>query len=133
VRVPRQASEVEIRGLEEIRDSWVEITGFGDPAPRYLLATDGREATIERAKAEYVYDRISLEELEERVAAALRGKTITPAAAIRHYAEAHKTHKVMVLPKGVTYTPLAVNGLELTDATWGTVVLPDPSHTERRG
>lgn len=87
-------------------DTWVEITGFGDPAPRYLLATDGREAAIEQAKAEYVYDRISLDELEERVAAALGSNTISPAAYLRHqlreaYGGAHEARRVMVLPKGM--------------------------------
>jgi hypothetical protein len=47
-----------VRQLERIRDEW----------------DDGRESAIEQAKVEYVYDRIGLEELEARVAAALRGR-----------------------------------------------------------
>ena len=68
---------------DDYSDSWVEVTQFGDPAPRFLLARDGVEAAIEQAKAEYVYDRISLDELEARVEAALRHRLIKPAMAIR--------------------------------------------------
>lgn len=89
-------------------DIWVDVQGFGDPAPRYLLATDGREAAIEKAKAEYVYDRIDLDELEERVEAALRGKIIKPAAALK---------AMVVLPKGMEIMHLPP---------------PDPTHREKR-
>ena len=53
------------------RDEWVEVTLMGDPTPRFILAVDGREVEISEARERYVLDRISLDELERRVGAAL--------------------------------------------------------------
>lgn len=53
-------------------DEWVEVTRLGDPVPEFILAVDGREVAIADARDLYVHDRISIEELERRVEAALR-------------------------------------------------------------
>jgi hypothetical protein len=53
------------------RDQWLEITGYGDRVPRFVLAVDGRELEVSEAQAEYVHGRITVEELEARIGAAL--------------------------------------------------------------
>lgn len=53
------------------RDEWVDVTPYGATEPQYVLARDGRAIEIAEAKAAYLYDRIDIDELERRVAAAL--------------------------------------------------------------
>jgi hypothetical protein len=53
------------------RDEWVDVTAVGDPAPRRLLAVDGREIEITEARELYVAGLIDIEEFEERVKRAL--------------------------------------------------------------
>jgi hypothetical protein len=53
------------------RDVWVEITTFGDTQPRLLLAVDGRELEIAELRELYAHDRITIQELEQRIAEAL--------------------------------------------------------------
>jgi hypothetical protein len=53
-------------------DEWVDVTRLGDPVPERVLAVDGREVAIADARDLYVHDRISVDELERRVEAALR-------------------------------------------------------------
>lgn len=62
-------------------DVWVDVSGFD--GPELLLATDGREAAITRARALYVNDRIDIDELERQIEAALGGRLISPAAALK--------------------------------------------------
>ena len=52
-------------------DVWVDTTALGDQTPRRLLAVDGREIEIEKAKTLYVADRLTAAELEQHIEKAL--------------------------------------------------------------
>lgn len=51
-------------------DQWVEVTKLGDSEPVFILAVDGREAAISKARAEYLNNRIDVSEFEDRIQAA---------------------------------------------------------------
>jgi hypothetical protein len=59
-------------------DEWVEVTMFGDTVPTFMLAVDGREAEIERAKRLYVHGAIQVDELERCVESALTFSRTAP-------------------------------------------------------
>lgn len=52
-------------------DEWVEITAFGDEAPRYALARSGAATQIADGRARYLADQITVDELEAIVEDAL--------------------------------------------------------------
>jgi len=56
-----------VKRLGHPRDVWVEVESYGVPGPRLLLAVDGRDLEISELQEEYIRDRISIEEFEQRV------------------------------------------------------------------
>jgi hypothetical protein len=48
-------------------DEWVEITTFGSGVTQFILANSGAEREIARARALYLADQLTVEELEAAV------------------------------------------------------------------
>ncbi len=57
--------------VEHPNDRWVEVTALGAPFPQFILAVDGREVDIAKARAQYIFGVIEIEEFERIVSGAL--------------------------------------------------------------